>query len=192
MMTIAIQRLNEGVRTTLTAHFIALPMRDRCLRFGTSLAEDAIAAYVNRVNFVRDAVFGIHDDDGRVLVGAAHVAFESDLAEVGLSVLPAHRGRGLGGALFERAMAHARNRSIPRLIMHFLWGNAPIVRIARRFRMSIVAAGGDAHAHLDLPPSSTVSLAAEFATDTFGMYDWARKALGAAWRHQGRAETRMT
>ena len=190
-MTIAIQRLNESVRATLTAHFLALPMRDQCLRFGTSLAADAIAAYVDRINFVRDAVFGIHDD-GRVLVGAVHVAFESDLAEVGLSVLPAHRGRGLGGALFERAMAHARNRSIPRLIMHFLRGNAPIMRIARRFRMNIVADGFEAHAHLDLPPSSTVSLAAELATDTFGMYDWARKGLGATWRHQSRAGTPMT
>jgi len=185
MMTIAIQRLNESVRATLTAHFLALPMRDRCLRFGTSLAEGAIAAYVDRINFARDAVFGIHDDDGRVLVGAAHVAFDSDLAEVGLSVLPAHRGLGLGRALFERAMAHARNRCIPRLIMHFLQGNAPIMRIARRFRMNIVAEGYEAHAHLDLPPSSTVSLAAELAADTFGMYVWARKALGAAWRHQG-------
>jgi GNAT superfamily N-acetyltransferase len=191
MMTIAIQRLNENVRATLTAHFLALPMRDRCLRFGTSLAADAIAAYVDRINFVRDAVFGIHDDR-RVLIGAAHVAFDGDLAELGLSVLPAHRGCGLGGALFERAMAHARNRRIPRLIMHFLWGNAPIMRIARRFRMNIVADGCDAHAHLDLPPIPLVSRAAELATDTFGLYDRARNALVAAWRRQGRAGTPIT
>ena len=57
-------------------------------------------------------------------------------------------------AMFERAMAHARTRSIPRLIMHFLWGNLPIMRIARRFRMHIVANAGEARAELDLPPRS--------------------------------------
>ena len=170
MMTIAIQRLSERERSTLTAHFLALPMRDQCLRFGTSLAADAIAAYVDRINFVRDAVFGIHDD-ARALVGAAHVAFDSDLAEVGLSVLPAHRARGLGRALFERALTHARNRCIPRLIMHFLRGNVPIMRIARRFRMIIVADGSEASAHVDLALSSPAPPAAEFATDTIGQID---------------------
>lgn len=169
-MTIVIRRLNESVRPALTAHFLALPMKDRCLRFGTSLAPSAIAAYVDRISFVRDAVFGIHDDR-RVLVGAAHVAFEGELAELGLSVLPENRSRGLGGALFERAMAHARNRRIPRLIMHFLRGNAPIMRIARRFRMNIVADGCDAHAHLDLPPLSPASFAAKFSEATADQID---------------------
>jgi len=37
--------------------------------------------------------------------------------------------------------------------MHFLWSNVPIMRIARRFRMRIVATGSDARAHIDLPSS---------------------------------------
>jgi GNAT superfamily N-acetyltransferase/uncharacterized protein YjiS (DUF1127 family) len=126
-------------------------MRDRRLRFGTSLAPTAIAAYVDRIDFDHDAVLGIHDDR-RVLVGVAHLAFEDDCAELALSVLPAHRGRGIGSALFKRAMAHARKRCIPRLLMHFLSENAPIARIAQRFGMDIVAVGGNADAHLKLQP----------------------------------------
>jgi GNAT superfamily N-acetyltransferase len=156
-MTIAIQRLNEGTRESLTTHFLALPLKDQSLRFGTALAPAAIAAYVDRIDFHRDTVFGIHDDQ-RALVGAAHVAFDGDFAELGLSVLPAHRCRGLGGALFQRVVAHARNRCISRLVMHFLWGNAPILRIARRFRMRVVASAYDAHADLDLGPDSVTSL----------------------------------
>jgi len=38
MMTFPIERMNEGVRAALVAHFHALPMKDRFLRFGRSLA----------------------------------------------------------------------------------------------------------------------------------------------------------
>jgi hypothetical protein len=48
-------------------------------------------------------------------------------------------------------VAHARFRCIPRLLMHFLSGNTPIVRIARRFGMNIVTAAGESSAHLELP-----------------------------------------
>lgn len=149
-MVAAVQRLNEEARATLLTHFLALPMKDRHLRFGTSLPPIAIAAYVDRIDFDRDVVLGVHDDR-LMLVGAAHVAFEGDVAELGLSVLPAHRGRGVGGALFTRVLAHARRRNIPRLFMHFLSMNAPIMHIARKFGMAIVEHAGEADAHLTLP-----------------------------------------
>jgi len=150
-----IAQLGDGVRAALVAHFAALSMRDLSLRFGTPLPPKGIAAYVDRIDFRRDAVFGIHDDR-RELAGVAHVAVVDDLAEVGLSVLPAHRARGLGGVLFERALAHARCRCIPRFIMHFLWSNTPIMRIARRFRMRIVGHAGEVKAQLDLLPALDV------------------------------------
>ena len=182
-MTTAIQRLNEAARDSLTAHFLALPLKDRGLRFGTALAPTAIAAYVDRIDFRHDTVFGVRDER-RELVGAAHVAFDGDFAEVGLSVLPAHRCRGLGGALFQRAVAHARNRRIPRLVMNFLWGNAPIMRIARRFRMRIIASGHDANAQLELGPTSMTSLADELVMDARAVYDRAWTACVSAWRRR--------
>ena len=153
MKTFAIRRLNEAARATLMTHFLTLPERDRCLRFGASLAPQVIAAYVDGMDFTHDAVFGLHDDR-LVLVGLAHLACKDDLAEVGLSVLPAHRGRGVGSALFRRAVAHARFRCIPRLIMQFLSSNVPIMRIARRFGMPIVTAAGESSAYLELPLAS--------------------------------------
>ena len=177
-MIMTIQRLNERVRATLTAHFMALPMRDRCLRFGTSLAPTAIASYVDRIDFDRDAVLGIHDDRG-ALVGAAHLAFEGDLAELGLSVLPMHRRRGMGTALFRHAVEHARHGRVAGLIMHFLRDNQPIMRIARRFRMNIVADASDARAHLDLPLTFPASFSGEFATEAFARGERARGLVTA-------------
>ena len=150
-MTFAIRRLNEANRATLLAHFLALPQRDRSLRFGMSLATTVIAAYVDRIDFVRDAVFGVHDDR-LALIGVAHVAIEGDRAELGLSVLPAHRRCGVGSALFDAAVAHASDRRIPMLFMHCRTANAAIIRIAQRFGMDIISGGGDAAAHLKLQP----------------------------------------
>jgi GNAT superfamily N-acetyltransferase len=147
-----LRRLNEDKRATLVAHFLALSVKDRYLRFGSPFGTAAIASYVDRIDFDRDAVFGVHDDQ-LALVGAAHVAFEHDLAEVALTVLPDHRAKGVGSALFRRAVSHARNCRIPRLFMHFLSGNTPIMRIARKFGMEIVPGATDTDAYLKLQPT---------------------------------------
>lgn len=160
MITFAIQHLNECIRASLVAHFLALPLRDRSLRFGTSLAPARIADYVDQIDFNRDAVFGVHDDR-LVLFGVAHLAIEDDLAELALSVLPAHRDRGAGSALFRRAVTHARNRRVPRLFMHCRATNGPIMRIAQKFGLEIVAGWGDAEAYLELQPPSASSIAVQ-------------------------------
>ena len=177
-MMIAVQRVDDGARAAHVAHFLALPREDRRLRFGSPPSPEGIAAYVGKIDFGRDAVFAVHDDR-LALIGVAHVAFGDELAELGLSVLPAHRRRGVGGALFERAAAHARNRLMPRLFMHCLQENAPIMRMARRFGMDIVTEVGDADAHLELPPASPASIAGEFMTDRFALCDYALKAHAA-------------
>ena len=190
-MTVAVQRLNERARAALIVHFLALPPEDRRMRFGSSPSSEGIAAYVGKIDFARDAVFVVHDDR-LALVGVAHVAFGDDLAELGLSVLPAHRGRGVGGALFERASAHARNRFVRRLFMHCLKDNAPIMRLARRFGMGIVTDVGDADAHLELPPASPASITGEYVTDKFALYDYALKAHVAGWNRISAALLRPT
>src|SRR5262245_23734498 len=118
-MTIVVHRLNESARAALRVHFLALSSEDRRLRFASTLSAESVIAYVDGIDFDRDAVFGVRDDSLR-LVGVAHVAFGDDVAELGLSVLPAHRGHGVGSALFDRAVAHARNRFVGRLYMNCL------------------------------------------------------------------------
>ncbi len=148
-MNFDLQRLNGDKRAAMVAHFLALPLKDRSLRFGTALATTLIAAYVDDIDFGRDGVFGVRNDR-LMLVGVAHVAIEGDMAELALSVLPTHRGRGVATELAERGIAYARDRRVPRLLMHCRSANTPIMRIAQRFGMDIYASGGDADAYLDL------------------------------------------
>jgi NADH dehydrogenase len=162
MTTHPAQRLNENARPALLAHFLALASSDRRLRFGTPLAEAAIAVYVDRIDFDDDAVFGVHDDD-LALIGVAHIAFDDDAAELGVSVSAGHRNDGVGSALFERATEHARNRFVPTLFMHCLAENAAMMHIARRSGMDVVVDMGEAQAHLRLPPASPASRASSSA-----------------------------
>ncbi len=180
-MTLPVQRLSEGTRAVLAVHFLALPAEDVRLRFGSPLSQDGIAAYVDGIDFDRDAVFGVHDGDLAV-IGVAHVAFGDSHAELGVSVLPGHRGRGIGGALFERAAQHAQNRFIPTLFMHCLAENVAIMHIARRSGMDIVVDTGEADAHLKLPPASPASITGEYVTNRLALYDYALKAQVATWK----------
>ena len=181
-MTIPVHRLDPDLRPTLVAHFLSLPPIDRHLRFGTGLAPRVIARYVERINFKRDAVFGVHDDS-LALVGVAHVAFDGERAELGLSVLPEHRHHGVGDALFKRTLMHARNRGAPEVFMQFLSSNVPMRLIAQRFGMDIVSRGVETYARLELLPASTMSIAEEVVTDAFNLVDRSLKALVAGWRN---------
>ena len=175
LSTMEVQRLTEAVRPSLVAHFLALSADDLRLRFGAPISAERIEAYVAGIDFGSDAVFGVFDDE-LALVGVAHVAFLADAAELGISVVPDHRGRGAGRALFARAAEHARNRFVPRLFMHCLAENAAIMHIARSSGMEIVIEAGDADAHLALSPASPASVTGEFLTDRLALFDYALKA----------------
>ena len=156
----AIERLNAGARALVASHLLALSPADRCLRFGSPVSAPRIAAYVEHIDFDRDAVLAVRttasaEPVGEALTGIVHAAFEDDLAELGVSVLPAYRGRGVGHALLACAVAHARSRGMRRLWMQFLPHNLPIVRLARKLGMRIASHGSDACAELELSTPAT-------------------------------------
>lgn len=174
-MQIVTRELRRLERGKLLAHFLALEAEDRRLRFGLPLSDDSIAKYVASIDFGRDAVFGVFDDELH-LAGAAHLARAEGHAELGVSVLPAHRGRGVGAALLERAHTHARNWGIGTLFMHCLTENAAMMHLARKQNMRIVAASGEADAHLTLQPANPASLAQALLAERVGLFDYALKS----------------
>jgi GNAT superfamily N-acetyltransferase len=182
-MIAAVQRLPPEQRPALLAHLLSLPPSDRQLRFGAALGPSVIADYVERLDFARDTLLGVHDDD-LSLAAVAHVAFAGPEAEIGLSVLPRHRRRGLGAALLERAVEHARNRGARALLMQFLAINAPVVRLAQRVGMRIFAVGIESRARLELARPSAASCLAELARDAHAVSRAACKAFVAGWNHR--------
>ena len=179
--TVHVQRLNEASRPQLERHFLSLEPEDVRLRFGVAIGPEAIVAYVARIDFDVDAVLGVYDE-ALTIVGAAHVAFTGDLAELGVSVLPGSRGRGIGSALLARAADHVRNRFVTRLFMHCLAENATMLHIARKLGMAICIDTGEADAFLKLPPGDPASVAGEFLDQRLALFDYALKAQAMSLR----------
>ena len=171
-----VRELNSLHRAAYEKHLLALGPVDRRLRFGTPPSDSVVRAYVERIDFERDAVFGVFGDD-LTLVGAAHLARGDDHAELGVSVLPEYRGRGFGGALLERAMLRARNWGRPKLFMHCLRENAPMMRLASKLGMHVATEAGEADAWLELAQPDAGSYFGEVFAQRVALFDFALKAL---------------
>lgn len=159
-------------RAEIGAHFLALTVEDRRLRFGRPMNDAAALGYVANIDFARDAVFGVFDADVR-LVGIGHLARDSAHAELGLSVIAAGRGRGVGRSLLERAITHARACGLQLLYMHCLGENEPMRRLARRAHMSLVNDRGELQAHLELAPRTGGTQMADWVENQMGWADHA-------------------
>jgi GNAT superfamily N-acetyltransferase len=174
-----VRPLDRTHRGAMRAHFVALDVSDRRLRFGTPLTDDAIGAYVDGIDFSRDAVFGVFDDE-LDLIGVAHVGVGPESAEFGVSVRPGARGCGVGSALFERANLFARTHMIRTMFMHCLLENRTMMHIARKSGMRIVAESGEADAYLELPPAGITTITRELMSDRVALFDFAMKSQRAA------------
>lgn len=169
-----VKDLRASDRTLLAEHFLRLDAGDRRLRFGALLSDGAVRDYVGRIDFDRDAVFGVLDDDLRLL-GAAHVARAGGEVELGISVLPEHRRHGLGAALLERASLRARNWGKRALYIHCLSENETMMRLARKQSMRVVVEAGEADAWLELPAGDAASFFGEAFANNVAVFDHALK-----------------
>ena len=178
------RQLSATERPRVLEHFLSLSPEDRRLRFGTAKSDSSIRDYVAGIDFDADGIFGIHADSLE-LAGVGHVARFPDAAELGVSVLSSHRGRGLGSALFERAHLHASIRFLPVLYMHCLTENRVMMHIARKSGMRIVSESGEADAYLELPRPDASSAMRELFADRVALLDYAVKSQIAAAKRFG-------
>ena len=160
-------RLRGHEHGALAAHFISLDTEDRRLRFGSGISDEGIRAYVKRLDFEHDGIFAVQDDELR-LVAVVHVALDDGPAEMGLSVLEAWRGQGLGNALLGRAVMFLRNRGVLSVFMHCLTENASIVHLARKNGMRLAYSGAESDARLELEPATVDSYVNEWLDDQRG------------------------
>jgi len=157
-------RLAEPDRASLLTHFLALAPEDRRLRFGASVGDESIRAYIGRLDFGRDGLFAVRDAEGG-LIAVVHVAIGDDTAELGLSVLPAYREEGNGGALFARAVDFLRNRGIGEVHVQCLAENAAMRHLASRHGMRISSQGGESEGRLVLRAPTSESYFREWLHD---------------------------
>lgn len=182
---VLVKELSERDRRRVLRHLLALDSNDRLLRFGSMIPDEQIIAYVGRIDFSRDIVFGVVNNVFQ-LVGMGHLAFaaadgrksttKEQVAEFGVSVSKSARGQGVGTRLFQRAAIHCRNSDVDTLYMQCLTSNQTMMHIAKKAGMRIKREYGEADAHLELPPPSPGSVMAEALEEQFAAIDYTVKA----------------
>ena len=182
---VLVKELGERDRRRVLRHLLALDSNDRLLRFGSMIPDEQITAYVDKIDFSRDIVFGVLNNVFQ-LVGMGHLAFASadgrksttkeQVAEFGVSVSKSARGQGVGTRLFQRAATHCRNSDVDTLYMQCLTSNQTMMHIAKKAGMRIKREYGEADAHLELPPPSPGSVMAEALEEQFAAIDYTVKA----------------
>ena len=121
-----VRQLSTGDRPAILTHLLALNRDDRYGRFASVLGDTAIAAYVERLHFARDAGFGILDAEAQLL-GFLHLVVHAPSGEIGASVLPHCRRCGLARQLFAAAFAHASACGVKTI--HLATGHPAALRI---------------------------------------------------------------
>lgn len=171
-----VRTLGERHRPRIVQHLLALTAEDRLRRFGHAASDEHLQRYAGQIDLDRDRVFGIFDAR-LALVAMAHLAFEPNRegAEFGVSVHGHLRGRGLGGALFDHAVTHARNRGVRSLTIYLARDNAPMLRIVKKAGAAVRFDGPDVRAELPLPGDTLVSQFQEFLGLHAGELDYRMK-----------------
>lgn len=187
-----VRTLKPRHRSRVLAHLLALPPRDRYLRFGYLASDEQVKTYAEHLDFKRDEVFGIFNRQ-LDLVAMAHLAYGPDpetgtasaapkphggVAEFGVSVNGSLRGRGVGARLFEHAVLHARNRGIDTLVVHTLSENGPMIKLARRAGAVTERFGGDVDASLKAPRDTLGSHVGALVEDHLAEIDYQIKLHG--------------
>lgn len=175
MKTVPVLQLSETNLDALKRHFLSLDAEDLRLRFEHVICEATLLKYVESIDFDRDAVFGVFDDNLE-LAGVAHLGLRGEIAEFGVSVAPGQRGKGIGTALYRRAYEYSRNHRIATLFVHCLKENAAMMHIARKAGMEIVLDAAEVEAHLHVPPGDPLSYTEEFLDNRVGLFDLALKS----------------
>ena len=187
--SVPVKQLQERDRRRMLRHFLALEDADRLLRFGTVLPDEQVTAYVNRIDFSRDTVYGVYNRLFQ-LVAVGHLALalkqtmpehhavtsKERVAEFGVSVALSVRGMGFGSKLFERAAIHCRNNDVDTLYMHCLASNQTMMHIAKKAGMEILRDHGEADAWLRLLPPNPASMLQEAVDEQVASIDYTIKA----------------
>jgi RimJ/RimL family protein N-acetyltransferase len=159
----------------IRAHYLALPDSDRLYRFGHFASDAAVLAHCEQLARRPVTLFGAFDEQGQ-LIALAEAAPYMSAMELGLSVLPAARRRGLGQALLAAAAAHAREAGYRRLYVSCLAENTPMRGLARAAGMQVQCEGADAHGYLmieDAPAAvHPVPQAPVQHSSTAAFYEW--------------------
>ena len=135
-------RLQPFEQKKIAEHLLKLNVDDRRLRFGVALTDEGVHRHAAQIDMTRDAIFAVLAPNSDV-IGLAHLARGCGYAELGLSVWPLHRRRGIGTILVDLAASQCRHWHIGELFVHYFADNVAMERLANKHGMRTVRTHGE-------------------------------------------------
>lgn len=130
-----VQELEDIHRDQILEHYLALSAEDLYLRFGFAAGPDNLREYVASLSFDRDYFLGVFEPEG--LVAFCHIARSTEdainVGELGISVLPNHRGSGWGKQLVCAAWNLGHRHNIHVLHIYYQAQNNAMAALVRKF-----------------------------------------------------------
>ena len=136
----------------LASHFLALNASDRFLRFGATVSDSDIVAYVESLQRSIGNVFVVVEPAPDIS-GVLHVEFMNYCADLGLSVSAWARGKGIGTLLLERAKLLANARGARTLFVRNLNLNPSLQRLPHHLGIQVLFAPSAQSIHIEVPAS---------------------------------------
>lgn len=121
------------IKQMIYDHLVSLTPDDRNLRFFSSLSNEAIISYVEKIDFGKDGIFVSFDNHYKNIIGFLHAPKLNDTDfEIGVSVSKETRGTGLGYKLFEFAINWIQTLGGKKIYISCLTKNKAIQKIAKK------------------------------------------------------------
>lgn len=137
-----IRKLRQQHLEAVRDHFRRLSMQDLALRFNHTVSPAWVdEKYVGRLGQDGDILLGAMS--GTKVVGFCHVALVGEQAEIGISIDPEWRGKGLGNQLIERAKVYATAAGAAKFYIACAPSNSAMIALAAHFGMRLRNFGGD-------------------------------------------------
>lgn len=134
--------LEQSDADAVKAHFLRLSPEARGSRFHGCLSDEAICAYVDRIDWSQTYAFGVFVR-GELRAMSELAAYPTDGAgEIALSVEPQLQGKGLGRTLILLAMLAARRVGMSSLHLIYQAENQSMRSLARNLGAKATRDGG--------------------------------------------------
>lgn len=136
-MYFTLKRLTEINREEVLNHFLRLDSESRSSRFCSSISDENMTNYVNKIDF-KNGIFGLFNENLEI-IGLGECVFFKDkdklTAEVAFTVEKEYQGNGLGNKLMKRVVQYANSRDVHELQMYCIRTNQAILHLAKKYKL---------------------------------------------------------
>ncbi len=146
-------KLNEHDKEKVLDHFLNLDKESVYTRFCAPLKDDNITQYVNKLNFEEQGIFGIFNEDLKLIgIGECFLTENKGKkkAELAFSVMKEHQGKGLGNMLVQKLISFASIEQAQEIEMYHLSANSKVTKLAKKVGMTTTNEYGESHSHVNL------------------------------------------